>query len=78
VRNRKGSYLQGGVERTGDLILTNEVFHAMHVILSLKLGDHEGLALFVHGRLLKRTLLVVLPAILIQAVIPAFLSPAYC
>jgi len=27
----------------------------MHVILSLKLKDQEGLALFVHGQLLKRT-----------------------
>jgi len=55
--------------------MTNKVFHAMHVILRLKLGDHEGLALFVHSRLLKRTLLVVLPAILIQIPIRAFLSP---
>jgi len=38
----------------------------MHVTLSLKLGDHEGLALFIHDCLLKSTLLVVLPAILIQ------------
>jgi len=50
--------LQGGVDKTGDPILTNEVFHAIHIILSLKLGDHEGLTFFVHGRLLKRTLLV--------------------
>jgi len=112
VRSQKGSYLQGGADRTGDLILTNtvfhatgdpdgtrthnpqpgtvadrplnilntdvptnEVFHAMHVILSLKLGDHEGLALFIHGCLLKKTLLVVLPVILIQIPIHTFLSP---
>ena len=52
----------------------------MHVILSLKLGDHEGLALFIRGRLLKRTLLLVLPAILMQILIRAFLSPVpvYC
>jgi len=68
--------LHGGEDRTGDLILTNEVFHAMHITLSLKLGDHKGLALFVHGQLLKRTLLIVLPAILIQILICAFLSPA--
>jgi len=67
--------LQGGADRTGDLILTNAVFHAMHIILSLKLGDHEGLALFVHGHLLKRTLLTVLPAILVQIPIRAFLNP---
>jgi len=72
--------LQGREDRTGDQILTNEVFRAMHVILSLKLGDHEGLTLFVHGRLLKRTLLIVLPAILIQIPIRVFLSPVpvYC
>jgi len=75
VRSLKGSYLRGGVDRTGDPILTNVLFHAMHTILSLKLGDHEGFALFIHGRLLKRTLLVVLPAILIQIPIHAFLSP---
>jgi len=73
----KGSYLQGGADRTGDPILTNEVFHAMHIILSLKLGDHEGLALFVHGCLLKRTLLIVLPVILIQIPIHASLSPVW-
>ena len=67
--------MRGGADRTGDPILTNEVFHAMHIILSVKLGDHEGLALFLHGRLLKRTLLVVLPAILIQIPIRASLSP---
>ena len=50
----------------------------MHVILSLKLGDHEGLALFVHGQLPKRTLFLVLPAILIQIPICAFLSPVPC
>ena len=69
-------HLQGGADRTGDLILTNAVFHAMHVILSLKLGDHEGLTLFIHGHLLKRTLLIVLLAILIQIPIHASLSPA--
>ena len=60
--------------------MTNKVFHAMHVVLSLKLGDREGLALLVHSRLLKRTLLVVLPAILIQIPIYAFLSsvPIHC
>jgi len=57
-------------------MLTNAVCHAMHLVLSLKLGDKEGLALFVHGQLPKRTLLVVLPAILIQIPIRAFLSPA--
>ena len=51
------------------------VFHAMHVILILKLGDHEGLTLLIHVHLLKRTLLVVLPAIVIQILIRAFLSP---
>jgi len=65
--------LQGGEDRTEDLTLNNEVFHAMHIILSLKLEDHEGLALFVLGWLLKRTLLVVLPAIPIP--ICAFLNP---
>jgi len=56
----------------------------MHVILSLKLGDHEGLTFFIHDWLLKRTLLVVLPEILIPIPIPipirAFLSPVpvYC
>jgi len=75
VRSRKESYLRGGVVRTGDAILTNELFHAMHVILNLKLGDHEGLALFIRGRLLKRTLLFVLPVVLIQIPIRAFLIP---
>jgi len=56
-------------------MVTNTVFHAMHVILSLKLGDHEGLGLFVHGQLPKRTLLLVLPVILIQIPICASLSP---
>jgi len=80
VRSRKGSHLKGGADRTGDPILTNEVFHARHIILSLKLGDHEGLAFFVHGHLLKRTLVVVLPVILIQIPIRAFLSsvPVRC
>jgi len=52
----------------------------MHITLSLKLGDHEGLALLVHGQLLKRNLLIVLPAILIQILILAFLTPvpAHC
>jgi len=67
--------LRGGLDRTGDPTLTSQVFHAMHVTLSLKLGDHEGLALFIHGHLLKRTLLVVLPAILKQIPIHASLSP---
>ena len=75
MRSRKGSCLQGEADRTGDPILTDEVFHARHIILSLKLGDHEGLALFVHGRLLKRTQLIVLPVILIQIPICAALSP---
>jgi len=72
--------LQGGADRTGDPILTSKVFHAMHVILILKLGDHKRLALFVRGRLLRRTLLLVLPAILIWIPIRAFLSPVpvYC
>jgi len=48
----------------------------MHVILSLKLKNHKyDLALFVYGQLLKRTLLVVLPTILIQIPIRAFLNP---
>jgi len=33
VRSRNGSHLQGGADRTGDPILTNEVFHAMHIIV---------------------------------------------
>jgi len=48
----KGLHLQGRADRTGDPILACKVFHAMHVILSLKLGDYEGLALFNHGQLL--------------------------
>jgi len=75
VRSWKGLYLQEGADRTGDTILTSEVFHAMLVILSLKLEDHKGIALFIHGQLLKRTLLVVLPAILIQIPMCASLSP---
>jgi len=63
------------VDRTGDPLLTNNVFDAIHIILSLKLGDHEGLIFFVHGRFLKRTLLLVLPAILVQIPICAFLNP---
>ena len=80
MRSRKGSHSQGGADRTGDPTLTKALFHAMHAMLSLKLGGHEGLALFVHGRLLKRTLLVVQPVILIQIPIRAFLSPvpAHC
>jgi len=63
--SHKGSHLRGGVNSTGDPILTNAVFHAVLVIPSFILGDHEGLAVFVHGRPLKRTLLISLPAILI-------------
>ena len=72
--------MQRGADRKGDPIRTNAIFHAMHVILSLKLEEHEGLALFIHVRLLKRTLLLVLPAILIQIPIRASLSPVpvYC
>jgi len=29
VRSREESHLQGGVDRTGDPILTSKVFHAM-------------------------------------------------
>jgi len=76
VRSRKESHLRRRADRTGDPILANAVFDATHVILRLKLGDHEGLALFVHGRLLKRTLLIVPP------VIPNRVSlspvPVYC
>jgi len=75
VRSQNGSYLQGGANQTGYRILTNEVFLAMHLILILKLGDHEGLAFFAHGRLLNRTLLDVLCLILIQILTCAFLSP---
>jgi len=73
-------YSQGGADRIGEPTLLNAVFPAMHIMLSLKLGDHEGLSLFIHGRLLKRTLLAVLPAILIQVPIRAFISPVsiYC
>jgi len=56
VRSHKGLHVQGGADRTGGLILNNVVFHAIHITLTLKLGDHEGLS--VHGWLLKRTLLV--------------------
>jgi len=69
------------VDRAGDPILTDWVFHAMHVIFSLKLGNHEGLALCIRDGLLKRTLLLVLPAaILIKIPIRAFPSPVpiYC
>jgi len=71
----EGVILARRAERTGDPILTNVVFHAVYIVLSLKLGDHEGLAVFFHGYLLKRTLLIVLPAILIQILICASLSP---
>jgi len=54
------------MDRTGDPIVMNTVFDATHIILSLKLGDHEGLALFIHGRLPKRTLLILLPVILMH------------
>ena len=64
MRSHKELHLQGGADWTDDLILTNTVLHAMLVIVSLKLGDHEGLTFFIHVWLLKRTLLVVLPAIL--------------
>jgi len=74
VRSWKESDLQRGADRTGDPTLTSKVFHAMDITLSLKLGDHEGLALFVHSQLLKRTLLVVLPAILKQIPVRASLS----
>jgi len=49
-------------------------------MLSLKLEDQECLGLSVHGWLLKRTLLIVLPAILIQILIRTFLNPVpvYC
>jgi len=48
----------------------------MHAMLSLKLEDLEGLSFFIYGRLLKRTLLIViLPVILIQILINVFLSP---
>ena len=73
---RGRSYLRGGADRTGDPMMSSVVFHAVHVVLGFKLGDHEGLAPFGHGRLLKRTLLVVLPAILIRIPIRARLSPA--
>jgi len=61
-------------------MLTSWVFHAIHVMLSLKLGDQECLGLSVHGWLLKSTLLIVLPEILIQILICAFLNPVpvYC
>jgi len=51
-----------------------------YVLLSLKLVDHKGLALFVHDSLLKRTVLLVLPATLIQILIHALLKavPVYC
>jgi len=75
VRIPKGSYLQRGEDRTCDPILTNEVFHAISVILRLKLGN-----LFIYGWLMKRILLLFLSAILIQIPIHEFLSPVpvYC
>jgi len=75
MRSHKTLHLQGLVDTTGDSILAKEIFQAMHITLNLKLGDHESLTLFVHSWLLKRTLLVFLPAILIQIPIRAFLSP---
>jgi len=52
----------------------------MHAMLSLKLGDHDGLTVFTHVWLLKRTLIFLLLATLIQILIRAFLSPdpAHC
>jgi len=72
--------VRGGVDRTGDPILTKEVFHVMHVILILKLEHHKGVTLFAHGHLLKSTLLLVLLVILIQIPICAFRTPVpvYC
>jgi len=61
VRSRKGSYLQEGADSSGDPILTNAVFHAMHITLCLKLGDHDVLVIFVLGHLLRRTLLMFCP-----------------
>jgi len=49
MRSHKVLYLQGGSARTGEPILTNGIFHAIPIIFSLKLGDHEDLAVFVHG-----------------------------
>jgi len=46
----------------------------MPVLLSLKLGDQESLGRSVHRQLLKRTLILVLPVILIQIQICAFLN----
>jgi len=46
----------------------------MYIILSLKLGDQKGLTVFTNGWLLRRTLLVVLPVILMHIPICAFLS----
>ena len=71
----KDSYLQTRLDRTSDPVFTSEVFHPIQVILSLNLGDHEGFTLFVLRWLLKRTLLIVLPVILIQILIQAFLNP---
>jgi len=76
VRSLKRSYLQGGVNKTGDPVLTNEAFHAIHSILSLNLEDHGSLVLFVRGQLLKKTLLLVFPAILVHIPIRAFMNPA--
>jgi len=51
----------------------------MHIMLSLKLGYHQVLTLFIHGQLLKRTLVLVLPPFLIRILIRAFLNvfPVY-
>jgi len=66
-------HLQGLVDTTGDPTLAKEVFHAIRVILILNLGDHKGLTLFIQSWLLKRTLLIFLPAI--QIPLREFLSP---
>jgi len=66
----------GGAGRTGDPLRTNAVFPALHVTRGLKLGQRQGLALSVHGRLLKRTLLLALPVIPIRAPTCALLGPA--
>ena len=80
MRSHKGLHLQGGVDRTGDPILTNEVFHGSACHTRFTAEGHKDLALFVHDQLLKRTLLLVLPEILIQIPVRAFLSPVpvYC
>ena len=45
VGSHKETYLQRVADRTGDPILTSWVFHAIRVILRLKLRDQEGLSL---------------------------------